>query len=181
MNSLKGNSDVLGQKCFRTVQETSSSVLSAKNLHFGHMIVRNCTGSSKRDMLKKQHVEVMTQARFSARVTQAEVELRESLLFLPPQMFWVRPGTTSPQQTAWDGAACGEEIFECLSRVHISQSKTKPGSRLPCCATAGVCGPSKSAGMTWVPSPEAALITYCCAVLNRARRCWPRRQAEAEH
>lgn len=180
MNSLKGNSDVLGQKCFRTVQETSSSVLSAKNFHFGHMVVRNCTGSSERDMLKNQHVEVMTQARFSARVTQTEVELRESLLFLPLQMFWVRPGTTSPQQTAWDGAACGEEIFGCLSGVHISQSKTKPGLTLPCCATAGVCGPSKSAGVTWVPSPEAALIIYCCAVLNGARRCWPRRQAEAE-
>lgn len=156
-------------------------MLSAKNLHLGHVTETNCTGSSERHILKKQYVEAMTQARFSAQVTQTEVELRDSLLFLPPQMFWVRLGTTSPQQTAWDGAACGEEIFGCLSGVHISQSKTKPGSRLPCCATARVCGPSKSAGVTWLPSREAAPITSCRAVLSRAPWRWPRREAEADH
>lgn len=83
--------------------------------------------SSKRHMLKKQHVEEMGKAGFSAWATRTEVKFRESQLFLLPQVYWVSPSTAGPKQIASDGAACSEEMPGQLSRVHISQRKNKPG------------------------------------------------------
>lgn len=107
-------------------------------------------------MLKNQNGQVVGKATFSTWVTQTKAEFRESEVSLTSGLL----NDYSPQTKSfrwkcsdwkWLQRSCTEEMLGCLSRTHTSQRKNKPVWRLPCCDAARICGPSKPAGMVWLP------------------------------
>lgn len=110
-------------------------------------------------------------ARFSTWTTPTKAEFREAELFLLPQICWLSPRTTVPKQGVSDGnAQIGNGCKEPAVRKHLDvlgpTRKNKPAWSLPCWDAAGICGPSKPAGMVWLP--VAKLPWQPAAV-----QCWP--------